>query len=107
MCNWPKQRGERSVSAAFSVLDRHMETARPASRGGRLVLSQLAPGRSVVGVSAPPPKRVLEGEEIHQTDGRRFRAPPGHFLYGAPGDALLGRNRVERAGLCLAWPADW
>lgn len=95
------------MSAAFSVLDEHMEAVRPASAAGRLVLSRLAPGRSVIGSSAPSLKMVLEGEEIYQIDGRSVRVAPGQFLYVDAGESLLGTNRVETVGLCLSLPTSW
>lgn len=95
------------MSAAFSVLDQHMEGVRPASPAGRLVLSRLAPGRSVIGASAPSLKLVLQGEEIYQIDGRSVRVAPGQFLYVDAGESLLGTNRVETLGLCLGLPTSW
>ena len=95
------------MSAAFSVLDRHMEAERPASAGGRLVLSDLAPGRSVIGASAPSLKMVLDGEEIYQIDGKAVRVLPGQFLFVDAGESLLGTNRVDTLGLCLSLPSGW
>lgn len=95
------------MGAAFSVLDQHMESARPASTGGRLVLSKLAPGRSVIGASAPSLKMVLDGEEIYQIDGKSVRVSPGQFLFVDSGDSLLGTNRVETTGLCIGLPGSW
>jgi AraC family transcriptional regulator len=95
------------LSAAFSILDAHMDAARPASPAGRLVLSKLAPGRSVIGASAPSLKMVLDGEEIYQIDGRSVRVAPGQFLYLDAGESLLATNRVTTLGLCLSLPTSW
>jgi len=95
------------VSAAFSVLDQHMEAERPARPEGRLVLSKLAPGRSVIGSSAPSLKMVLDGEEIYQIDGKAVRVSPGQFLFVDAGEGLVGTNKVDTTGLCLSLPSDW
>jgi len=95
------------VSAAFSVLDQHLETARASAPGGRLVLSTLGPGRSVIGAAAPSLKMVLEGEEVYQIDGRTLRVSPGQFLYVDAGEDLLGTNHVDTIGICLSLPPDW
>jgi len=95
------------LSAAFSVLDAHLDAARPASPAGRLVLSKLAPGRSVIGASAPSLKMVLDGEEIYQIDGRSVRVAPGQFLYLDAGESLIATNRVTTLGLCLSLPTSW
>jgi AraC-like DNA-binding protein len=95
------------VGALFSVLDEHAEAARPVNAAGRLVLSTLAPGRTVVGAGAPSLKMVLEGEEIYQIDGRPLRVQPGQFLFVDAGEPLLGTNNVDTVGLCLSLPVDW
>jgi AraC-like DNA-binding protein len=95
------------VTAAFSVLDQHMDSPRPASPDGRLVLSKLAPGRTVIGAAAPSLKMVLHGEEIYQIDGRSLRVEPGQFLYLDAGAPCLGTNKVETIGLCLSLPDGW
>lgn len=95
------------MSAAFSVLDRHLETAREALPEGRLVLSRLPPGRTMIGSAAPSLKMVLDGEEIYQIDGRTVRVEPGQFLFLDAGEACLGTNNVETLGLCLLLPRDW
>lgn len=95
------------MDAAFSVLDEHLEKVRPSSPSGRLVLSKLAPGRSVIGASAPSLKMVLDGEEIYQIDGRSVRVAPGQFLFVDAGETLVATNRVATLGLCLSLPADW
>jgi AraC-like DNA-binding protein len=95
------------VAAVFSVLDEHADKARPTSPGGRLVLSTLRPGRSVIGAQAPSLKMVLEGEEIYQIDGRAVRVSPGQFLFVDAGEQLLGTNQVDTVGICLSLPDGW
>lgn len=95
------------MSAAFSVLDQHMDSPRPANPDGRLVLSKLAPGRTVIGASSPSLKMVLDGEEIYQIDGRSLRVEPGQFLYLDAGAPCVGTNKVETVGLCLSLPDGW
>ncbi len=107
MCNFLETEGETDVSVAFSVLESHMEAVRAPTPEGRLVLSRLAPGRSVIGAAAPSLKMVLEGEEIYQIDGRSLRVSPGQYLYLDAGAACLGTNNVETTGLCLSLPVDW
>jgi AraC-like DNA-binding protein len=88
-------------------MSRHAEAPAASAPGGRVVLSRLAPGRSMIAASAPSLKLVLEGEEIYQIDGRDVRVVPGQFLYLDAGEACFGTNRVETVGLCLALPRDW
>lgn len=95
------------MTAAFSVLDEHLDAARAASPAGRLVLSRLGPGRSVIGASVPSLKMVLDGEETYQIDGRAVRVAPGHFLYVDAGETLVGTNQIDTTGLCLSLPTDW
>lgn len=95
------------MNAAFSVLDAHMDSARGAAPAGRLVLSKLGPGRSVLGAGAPSLKMVLDGEEIYEVDGRELRVSPGQFLYLDAGEPCLGTNKVDTTGLCLSLPVDW
>ena len=95
------------VNAAFSVLDQHLEAPRAASPAGRLILSRLGPGRTVIGAAAPSLKMVLHGEEIYHIDGRSLRVEPGQFLYLDAGAACLGTNKVDTVGLCLSLPDGW
>lgn len=95
------------MSPGFSILDRHLEAAREPAPEGRLVLSSLPPGRTMIGSSAPSLKMVLEGEEIYEIDGRAVRVRPGQFLFLDAGDDCLGTNHVDTVGLCLSLPKDW
>jgi AraC-like DNA-binding protein/quercetin dioxygenase-like cupin family protein len=107
MCNFASQEGEKDVGTAFSVLDQHMEAPRAGAPQGRLILSKLAPGRSVIGAAAPSIKMVLEGEELYQIDGRTLRVEPGQFLYLDAGTTCLGTNKVDTVGICLSLPDEW
>jgi len=100
-------KGENVLGAAFSVLDQHLEAPRAPLAAGRLILSKLAPGQTVIGASAPSLKMVLEGEELYQIDGRTLRVQPGQFLYLDAGAPCLGTNKVETVGLCLSLPDGW
>jgi AraC-like DNA-binding protein len=88
-------------------MDQHLEAPRAPGTGGRLVLSRLAPGRSLLGADAPSLKMVLEGEELYQVDGRTLRVEPGQFLYLDAGSTCLGTNKVTTTGLCLSLPDGW
>jgi AraC-like DNA-binding protein len=94
----------KRMSAAFSVMEQHLEAPRAPSPAGKLVLSRLRPGSSMIGARAPSVKLVLEGEEVYQVDGRTIRVRPGQFLYLDAGADCIGRNRVETIGLCLMLP---
>ena len=95
------------MSAAFSVMDQHLDAPRAGNPAGRLILSKLPPGRTVIGASAPSLKMVLDGEEVYEIDGRCVRVQPGQFLYLDAGAACLGTNKVETVGICLSLPDGW
>jgi AraC family transcriptional regulator len=88
----------------FSVMEQHLEAPRTPAATGKLVLSRLKPGSSMIGAKAPSVKLVLDGEELYQVDGRTFRVQPGQFLYLDAGADCIGSNRVETTGLCLMLP---
>ncbi|MGQ0588553.1 MAG: helix-turn-helix domain-containing protein [Sphingosinicella sp.] len=90
--------------AGFSLMEQHLEAPRAPLSHGKVVLSRLAPGRSLVGSAAPSLKLVLEGEEIYRVDGREIRVRPGEFLYLDAGTDCVGTNRTETTGLCLMLP---
>ena len=92
------------MNARFSVMEQHLEAPRTPAAGGKLVLSRLKPGTSVIGSKAPSVKLVLDGEELYQVDGRSLRVQPGQFLYLDAGTDCIGSNRVETTGLCLMLP---
>lgn len=89
---------------AFSVMQRHLEMPRAPAPAGKLVLSRLPPGSSLIGARAPSVKLVLEGEELYRVDGRTMRVRPGEFLYLEAGADCIGTNRVDTTGLCLMLP---
>src|SRR5688572_24210417 len=92
------------MATEFSVMERHRESPRGPSRTGKVVLSRLQPGRSVIGARAPSVKLVLEGEELYQVGGRTIRIGPGQYLYLDAGADCIGTNRTETIGLCLMLP---
>src|SRR5688572_8440730 len=94
------------MGAEFSVMEQHLEAPRTPAPGGKLVLSRLKPGSSMIGARAPSVKLVLEGEELYQIEGRTLRVRPGQFLYLEAGDDCIGTNRVETTGLCLMLPIE-
>ena len=94
------------MRAEFSVMEQHLEAPRALSAAGKLVLSRLRPGTSMIGARAPSVKLVLEGEEVYSVDGRTIRIRPGQFLYLDAGAACIGTNRVETTGVCLMLPSE-
>ena len=92
------------MNGTFSVMEQHLEAPRAPTAAGKLVLSRLKPGSSMIGSKAPSVKLVLDGEEIYQVDGRTLRVQPGQFLYLDAGTDCIGNNRVETTGLCLMLP---
>ncbi|WP_293990056.1 AraC family transcriptional regulator [Sphingomonas sp.] len=77
---------------------------------GKFVVSALPPGESAVQSSSPSIKVVIEGEEIHEIDGRPYVVRPGQMLLvdrGAPSRATVRRNQ-QTLGLCvyLPWRGD-
>ncbi|MGZ8337342.1 MAG: hypothetical protein ACXWU1_11835, partial [Allosphingosinicella sp.] len=94
------------MADVFSIMEQHLEAPRTPSPVGKLVLSRLKPGSSVIGATAPSVKLVLEGEELYQVDGRTIRIRPGQYLYLEAGADCLGTNRSDTTGLCLMLPAD-
>ena len=92
------------MNGRFSVMEQHLEAPRTPAAAGKLVLSRLGPGSSMIGARAPSVKLVLDGEELYQVEGRTFRVQPGQFLYLDAGADCIGSNRVETTGLCLMLP---
>lgn len=88
----------------FNIMNDHLEAPRGALLTGKLVLSRLRPGTSVIGAPAPSLKLVLEGEERYTVDGRTVSVGPGQFLYLDAGTPCLGTNRTATTGLCLLIP---
>jgi AraC-like DNA-binding protein len=90
----------------FIVMDRHLEAPRVGGPGiGKVVLSRLAPGRSMIGASAPSLKLILDGEGRYEVDGRSVAVRAGEFLYLDTGSACIASNRVTTTGLCIGVPA--
>ncbi|WP_114953760.1 AraC family transcriptional regulator [Sphingosinicella terrae] len=92
------------MAAEFSVMEQHLQAPRACMPKGKLVLSRMKPGTSVLGAPAPSVKLVLEGEEVYLVDGRSYRVEPGQYLYLDAGADCLGTNRTETTGLCLMLP---
>lgn len=89
------------MGGQFSLMDDHVEAPSSRPPGGKVVLSRLTPGRSMIGAPAPSLKLVLEGEELYQVDGRTMRVQPGQFLYLDAGEDCVAINRTRTYGLCL------
>jgi AraC-like DNA-binding protein/quercetin dioxygenase-like cupin family protein len=90
----------------FTVMDSHLEAPRGPAPAGKLVLSQLKPGSSMIGAPAPSLKVVVDGEERYTIDGRTVTVRPGQFLYLDAGAACIGTNRTTTIGMCLILPPD-
>lgn len=94
------------MDSIFSLMDRHLDAPRPARRNGRVVLSRLPAGRSVIAAPAASVKFVLEGEEAYEVDGRVHRVRAGQFLYLDRGSDSYAVLRSSSVGLCVALPCD-
>lgn len=89
------------MTAGFALMEEHLEQPRAPIAGGKVVLSRLAPGRSMIGAAVPSVKMVLDGEENYEVDGRAIRVRHGELLYLDAGADCVGTNRVDTLGLCL------
>lgn len=87
-------------------MNAHGEAAPPAP-AGKIVVSRLGPGESRILSLLPAVKLVIEGEEIHEIDGRPYVLRPGQLLFvdrGGPYRAIV-RRQVATLGLCLYLPS--
>ena len=91
----------------FTVMDDHLEEPRDPVPGGKLVLSRLRPGTSMIGAPSPSLKIVIEGEERYEIDGRTVAIRPGQYLYLDAGAQCIGTNRETTIGMCLILPRDF
>jgi AraC-like DNA-binding protein len=95
------------MSCDFIVMDRHLEAPRIGGAGaGKVVLSRLQPGASMIGASAPSLKLILDGEGRYEVDGRTVAVRTGEFLYLDAGSACIAANRVATTGLCIGVPSS-
>ncbi len=90
----------------FTVMDSHLEEPRGPFPTGKLVLSQLKPGSSMIGAPSPSLKIVIEGEERYAIDGRTVTVRPGQVLYLDAGASCIGTNRTTTIGMCLLLPPE-
>lgn len=88
-------------------MDDHLAEPRGPLLGGKLVLSRLKPGSSMIGAPAPSLKIVVEGEERYEIDGRTLAIRPGQYLYLDAGARCVGTNRETTIGMCLLLPPDF
>lgn len=90
----------------FRIMDRHLEAPRiGGAEAGKVVLSRLEPGASMIGAPAISLKLILDGEGRYEIDGRTVAVRPGEFLYLDAGNACIAGNRVTTTGLCIGLPA--
>ena len=89
----------------FSILEGHLTEPRKPATSGKLVLSRLPSGQSVIGAPAPSLKMVVDGEEVYEIDGRPVPVRPGQFLYLDAGVPCIGTNRSFTTGICLILPS--
>jgi len=80
--------------------------AQPPPISGKVVVSQLNAGESLVLSEAPAVKIVLDGEEIHEIDGRSYALRPGRMLLVDRGQPyrVFVRGGSSAAGLCIYLP---
>lgn len=89
------------MTAGFALMEEHLEQPRVPFEDGKVVLSRLAPGRSMIGAPVPSVKMVLDGEQHYEVEGRALRLRPGELLYLDAGTDCVGTNRIDTLGLCL------
>lgn len=89
------------MAAGFALMEEHLEQPRVPFLDGKVVLSRLSPGCSMIGAPVPSVKMVIDGEENYEVDGRAIRIRPGELLYLDAGADCVGVNRVDTLGLCL------
>jgi AraC-like DNA-binding protein len=93
------------MSVAFSETFSLTDAAGPAAAGGRVVLSRLPRGETVIGRSSLSLKVVLKGEERYVIDGRVTRLVAGHALLVDPGETTRVILPGEQSlGLCFHFP---
>lgn len=95
-----------SSAVGFSVMDKHVESPGAAPAAGKVVLSRLPRGQSVISSPAASLKLVLEGEETYEVEGRMLRVRPGQFLYLDAGSDCIAHLSQPSRGLCLLLPSD-
>ena len=80
--------------------------AQPPPMDGKVVVSRLNAGESLILSEAPAVKLVLEGEEIHEIDGRSYVLRPGRMLLVDRGQPyrVTVRRGASAAGLCIYLP---
>ena len=94
------------MSVAFSEQSSLIETPRAPDPGGRVVLSRLPRGETVINRSSLSLKVVLRGEERYLIDGRVTRLVAGQALIVDPGEAtrVILPDRERTLGLCFYFP---
>jgi len=90
----------------FTIMEEHLQAPRVGgAEAGKVVLSRLEPGASMIGAPAISLKLILDGEGRYEIDGRTVAVRPGEFLYLDAGSACIAANRVTTTGLCIGVPA--
>lgn len=91
---------------SFRHLSEHLEAPSQAAPAGRLVLSNLPFGESLIAAHGPSIKFVLEGEEEYEVDGRRLPVHAGQFMLLGSGPPCIAKIRRGRGtlGLCVYLP---
>ena len=86
----------------------HLGEPRKAAVDGRVVLSRLPRGQSLIGRPALSMKIVLDGEERYEIGGRVHRLTAGSILVVEPGQDMqvTVQEREGAAGLCIYMPVD-
>jgi AraC-like DNA-binding protein len=96
------------TDSPFSLMETHGEFARAPLAAGRLVLSRLLCGQSLIHPASPSVKFVLQGEEVYEIDGRTRSVRAGEFMLfdGATKASVAIRGSDTAVGLCIYLPSD-
>ncbi|MDO9489190.1 MAG: hypothetical protein Q7J32_12505, partial [Sphingomonadaceae bacterium] len=92
----------------LAVISAHVTERSQGHAGGRVVVSTLDGGDSLVYCPSPSVKLVLEGEERYEIDGRIHIVRPGQFLLADAGWQLraIVSRRAPAVGVCIYLPFD-
>ncbi len=92
----------------LAVISAHVTERSHGHAGGRVVVSTLDQGDSLVYCPSPSVKLVLDGEERYENDGRIHIVRAGQFLLADAGWQLraIVSRRAPAVGVCIYLPFD-